>query len=102
MLNLLRSTGLCSLSSDSLIKYDFYTFEVKCTNPFSPGLGLCLVLMRKESVAFAYSINAIQRDSVEYERWHFLTSARHANAHAAEALLGVSPGREPVTLPHSL
>lgn len=60
-----------------------------------------LGLNAKESVAFAYSINAIQRD---YERWHFLTSARHANAHAAEALLGVSPGREPepVTLPHSL
>lgn len=59
-------------------------------------------LIAKESVAFAYSINAIQCDSVEYQRWRFLTSARHANAHAAEALLGVSPGRETVTLPHSL
>lgn len=61
----------------------------------------CL-LDAKESVCFAYSIHPIQQDPVDYQRWHFLTSAHHANAHAAKALLGAGPGKEPVTLPNSL
>lgn len=55
-----------------------------------------------KSVDFAYSIHAIRRDSDVHLRWHFLTSARHANAHAARASLGAGPGKEAVTLPNSL
>lgn len=88
------------LSLDLRIKYDdFYTSER--TNPFSPALGVCL--MRKEKVLILHTVfmrSGVTQTSI----WGgiFLTSAWHANAHAARASLGAGPGKEAVTLPNSL
>lgn len=60
----------------------------------------CLLgVNKKKSVGLAYTIHAIQRNSVEVAFSHL---GRHANAQAAQALLGAGPDSEPVTLPRSL